>query len=275
MKRASLSVSSLFGGVIGGALVAGVIAAVLAATGGLGSSHTTVTVQRTPIVFSSQPVAAHHDGNVATAIYARAATGVVFVNASDVPASQSASEYLKGEGGQRGTATGSGFEINQHGAILTNWHVIAEASKITVTLDHGRTLPASVIAKDPSTDTAVLQIPTNTLTLHPLQLGDSNTVHVGDPVFAIGNPFGLAETLTTGVISSLGRQITAPNGATIENAIQTDAPINPGNSGGPLLNENGEVIAINSQIETSGTNGGNVGIAFAIPINTAKHTLKG
>jgi putative serine protease PepD len=130
-----------------------------------------------------------------------------------------------------------------------------------------------VLGDDPSDDLAMLRIPTGGLTLHPLALGDSSTVQVGDPVLAIGNPFGLTQTLTTGVISALGRRITAPNGVTITGALQTDAPINPGNSGGPLLNEQGEVIGINSQIETSGERGGSVGIAFAVPIDTAKNEL--
>jgi putative serine protease PepD len=190
-----------------------------------------------------------------------------------VAAPQSASEYLKGEGGQQGTATASGFEVDRRGTILTNWHVVQGASALTITLDHRRTVRASLIGSDPSTDVAVLQIPTAGLTLHPIPLGDSSTVHVGDPVYAIGNPFGLAQTLTTGVISSVERRIIAPNGATIDNALQTDAPINPGNSGGPLLNEEGEVIGINSQIETGGEHGGNVGIAFAIPINAATSDL--
>ncbi len=239
------------------------VTGVLLGSGAFVSSNTVVTVQRTPVVLSGRSIAARGGSSVAAFVYARAATGVVFVNASDVTAPQSASEYLKGEGGQQGTATGSGFEVDAHGTILTNWHVVGGASKITVTLEHSRTVPASVIGKDPSTDLAVLQIPTNGLVLHPLVLGDSGTMQVGDPVFAIGNPFGLSETLTTGVISSTERRITAPDGATIS-ALQTDAPINPGNSGGPLLNEEGEVIAINSQIETSGANGGNLGIAFAI-----------
>jgi S1-C subfamily serine protease len=258
---------------LGGALVVGALAGVLIASGGLDSSGMTVTVQRTPILFSSQPTAARSAGDVAASVYARAATGVVFVNASGVTAPRSAGEFLKGEGGERSTATGSGFEIDGQGTILTNWHVVSEASKITVTLDHGRTVSASVIAKNPSTDIAVLRIPTGGLVLHPLALGDSSAVQVGESVFAIGNPFGLAETLTTGVISSLQRQITAPNGATITGALQTDAPIDPGSSGGPLLNEQGEVIGINSQIETTGEHGGNVGIAFAIPIDTVKGEL--
>jgi S1-C subfamily serine protease len=116
----------------------------------------------------------------------------------------------------------------------------------------------------------VLRIPTEGVTLHSLTLGDSAKAQVGDPVLAIGNPFGLERTLTTGVVSALQRQITSPNGFTIDNVIQTDAPINPGNSGGPLLNGAGEVIGINSQIETGGSGGGSVGIGFAVPISTAK-----
>jgi S1-C subfamily serine protease len=129
-----------------------------------------------------------------------------------------------------------------------------------------------VIGKDPSHDLAVLRVPTEGLTLHPLPLGDSSKAQVGDPVLAIGNPFGLDRTLTTGVVSALQRRITAPNGFTIENVLQTDAPINPGNSGGPLLNALGQVIGINSQIESGGS-GGSIGIGFAVPINTAKTEL--
>jgi S1-C subfamily serine protease len=132
---------------------------------------------------------------------------------------------------------------------------------------------AKVVGTDPSNDLAVLRISTDGLTLHPLTLGDSSTAQVGDPVYAIGNPFDLERTLTTGVISALQRQITAPNGFTIDNVLQTDAPINPGNSGGPLLNTSGEVIGINSQIETGGSGDGSVGIGFSIPINTAKSEL--
>jgi S1-C subfamily serine protease len=152
--------------------------------------------------------------------------------------------------------------------------VVENAVKVIVSLgEHGQTVQASVIGKDPSHDLAVLRIPTGGLTLHPLTLGDSSKVQVGEPVLAIGNPFGLGRTLTTGVVSALQRQITSPNGMTINDALQTDAPINPGNSGGPLLNEHGAVIAINSQIETNGSGGGSVGIAFAIPIETAKSEL--
>ncbi len=264
-----LSLVSFASGILGGVMVVAVAVVVLAASGGFGSS-TTVTLQETPIVSAGASRQAR--GLTAHQIYERAASGVVFVSANNVSAPQSAGEILRGEGGQLGTATGSGFEIDGKGTIFTNWHVVENAAKILVAVD-GKTLDAKVLAKDPSDDLAVLHIPTSGLTLHPLALGDSATAQVGDPVLAIGNPFGLAQTLTTGVISALGRRITAPNGATIADVLQTDAPINPGNSGGPLLNEQGEVIGINSQIETGGSNSGNIGIAFAIPIDTAKREL--
>ncbi len=245
--------------------------AALGATGGLGSSTSTVTVQeQTKIPASSSSGSA---GQTARQIYERVAPGVVLVRATGVREAQSTSEYLKGEGGEQGTATGSGFEVDGRGTIVTNWHVIENASKVTVGFGHGSSVRARVVGDEPSNDIAVLRIPIRGLTLHPLELGESAQVRVGDPVLAIGNPFGLGNTLTTGVISALQRQITAPNGAKEDDALQTDAPINPGNSGGPLLNERGQVIGINSQIETGGSGGGSVGIAFAIPIDTAKGEL--
>src|SRR6202022_1055215 len=143
----------------------------------------------------------------------------------------------------------------------------------TVSLEKGKTVEAQVVGKDPSNDLAVLRIHPDGLTLHPLALGSSSGVQVGDPVLAIGNPFDLERTLTTGVISALQRQIQAPNGFTINNVLQTDAPINPGNSGGPLLDAAGRVIGINSQIATGSSGGGSVGIGFAVPINTAKSEI--
>jgi S1-C subfamily serine protease len=151
---------------------------------------------------------------------------------------------------------------------------VENAVKVTVSFEHGKTVEAHVIGKDPSNDLAVLHVPTEGLTLHALTLGNSSSVEVGEPVLAIGNPFGLSRTLTTGIISALQRKITAPNGFEIDNVLQTDAPINPGNSGGPLLNAEGDVIGINSQIETGGGGSdGNVGIGFAVPIDTAKSEL--
>ena len=187
-----------------------------------------------------------------------------------VEKSESPFNLFGGESQSKGTDTGSGIVIDSNGTILTNYHVIENAIKVTVSFEKGKTVEATVVGKDPSNDLAILHIPTDGLTLHPLVLGDSSGAQVGDPVYAIGNPFDLERTLTTGVISALQREITAPNGFTIDNVLQTDAPINPGNSGGPLLNSSGQVIGINSQIETGGSGDGSVGIGFAVPINTAK-----
>ncbi|MEA2495906.1 MAG: hypothetical protein QOJ29_3817, partial [Thermoleophilaceae bacterium] len=156
---------------------------------------------------------------------------------------------------------------------LTNAHVVEGAKGALVRFDEGGELvDARVVGRDLSTDIAVLKVDPGATKLHPLALGNSNRVHVGDPAIAIGNPFGYDRTVTTGIISALQRQIRAPNGFTIGHVIQTDAPINPGNSGGPLLNAKGQVIGINSQIATAGSRG-SVGIGFAVPINTAKKVV--
>ncbi len=258
-------VSALIGG--------GIVVAVIAAAGGLSSSQKTVTVvqQASPIAPSN--ASQQSTGLTPHQIYEKDAPGVAYVTSTIVRQSESPFGLGGGESQQQGTATGSGFVINSDGTILTNYHVVENAVKVTVSFEHGKTVEAKVVGKDPSNDLAVLRIPTEGLTMHVLTLGDSSKAEVGDPVLAIGNPFGLDRTLTTGVISALQREITAPNGFTISNVLQTDAPINPGNSGGPLLNEAGEVIGINSQIETGGSGGGSVGIGFAVPINTAKSEL--
>ena len=161
--------------------------------------------------------------------------------------------------------------IDTEGHILTNNHVVEGASKIEVKLGASdNELHGEVVGTDPATDLALLKVDAPADQLHPLTLGDSSKVEVGDPVVAIGNPFGLDRTVTSGIVSALQRQIQAPNGFSISHVIQTDAAINPGNSGGPLINAEGEVIGINSQIETGGSGDGNVGIGFAIPINTAR-----
>ncbi len=167
--------------------------------------------------------------------------------------------------------TGSGFVIDSAGHILTNYHVVEGARRLEVTLPDKSKYSAQFIGGDKSNDLAVIRINAPRSRLHPVKLGDSANLLVGQKVLAIGNPFGLTGTLTTGVISSLGRAIRAENGRLIENVIQTDASINPGNSGGPLLNSSGEVIGINSQILSP--SGGSVGVGFAIPINNAKSIL--
>ncbi len=258
----------------------GVVVAVLAASGSLSSSSKTVTeVQAaapsasTGTASSSATIPAKNGGGfTAHEIYEHAAPSVAYVTSTIVRKSESPFGF--GESSQQGIATGSGFVIDANGTLLTNWHVVENAVKVTVSFEHTKTVEAHVIGKDPSQDLAVLKIPTEGLTLHPLKLGNSDAVEVGEPVFAIGNPFNQRDTLTTGVISALQRQIESPNGFAIDNVLQTDAPINPGNSGGPLLNSQGEVIGINSQIETGGGgSSGNVGIGFAVPINTAKKEL--
>src|SRR4051812_9559767 len=163
---------------------------------------------------------------------------------------------------------GSGFIIDKDGHVLTNYHVIAEARQVEVTLHNRKKYRATVVGTDRSHDLAVIQIKAPDLT--PMVLGDSKNLQVGQKVYAIGNPFGLAGTLTSGIVSSI-RSVQEPNGININEAIQTDAAINPGNSGGPLLNSHGEVIGINTMIASSV--GQNAGIGFAIPINTAKAVL--
>ncbi len=161
--------------------------------------------------------------------------------------------------------------IDGDGHILTNAHVVDGTDSVTVRVggEDGQTFDAKVVGADPSTDVAVLQLESGADELQPLTLGSSDGVKVGDPVVAIGNPFGLDRSATAGIVSAVQRQINAPNGFTIENVIQTDAPINPGNSGGPLIDAAGNVIGINSQIESGGQGAGNVGIGFAVPIDTA------
>jgi S1-C subfamily serine protease len=246
------------------ALVGGLIVAAVILAAGLTTKTTTTTL-----------VADIPTGSVASggldprAIYERDAPGVVFVSAKVVDTTDSPFNLFPVQ--QAGVQSGSGIVINANGTILTNAHVIDGALKITVQLLGGQTVPAQVIGKDPDDDLALLKINPSGLDLVPLPLGNSNTAQVGDPTVAIGNPFNLQRTLTTGVVSALQREIQAPNGYAIDNVIQTDAPINPGNSGGPLINAAGQVIGINSQIATTGSGSDtSVGIGFAIPINTAK-----
>jgi len=262
MKRTFLIpfISALIGG--------GVVVAIVAAAGDLGSNQTTVTtVQAAPAAPTN--ASARTLGLTPHEVYVRAAPGVAFVTSTIVQKSESPFNLFGGEAQRQGEATGSGIVIDGNGTILTNYHVVENAIKVTVSFEKGQAVEAQVVGKDPSNDLAILRIHPDGLSLHPLTLGDSSSVQVGDPVYAIGNPFDLQRTLTTGVISALQRQITAPNGFAINNVLQTDAPINPGNSGGPLLDALGRVIGINSQIETGGGSG-SVGIGFAVPINTAK-----
>jgi S1-C subfamily serine protease len=253
---------------IGGAVVA--VALLVLDVGG--GTTTTTVVQQTPIASTqASATSSGEQGLTAHDIYMRDAPGVVYVR-SVLGSTASTSPFGTDQGG--GEATGTGFVIDGSGNILTNYHVVEGATSVSVGFDDQRVVPARVLGTDPTNDLALLHVDPAGLKLTPLQLGDSKTAQVGDPVLAIGNPFGLDRTLTTGVVSALQREITAPNGFAIQHVIQTDAPINPGNSGGPLLDAAGRVIGINSQIVTGGSgSNGNVGIGFAVPIDTAKKLL--
>jgi S1-C subfamily serine protease len=220
---------------------------------------------------AATPIANPESGETPTVgeIYKKAAPGVVFIRAEVVQQSQSAFGIPQA---QRGEATGSGFVLDKSGDIVTNEHVVDGASKIQVGFGENKTLDAEVVGVDASNDLALLKVKGGK-DLKPLPLGDSGQANVGDPVVAIGNPFGLDRTVTTGIVSAKQRELTSPNGFTIKNVIQTDAAINPGNSGGPLLDAHGRVIGINSQIATAGGRG-SIGIGFAVPVNTAKRIVK-
>jgi putative serine protease PepD len=246
---------------------AAVIAAVLAVASLVialadSDAHGTRVVAQTRVIHSGP------GGGLDTrAIYAQDAPGVAFVQSSGITTN---SPF----GRERGVATGSGFVLDRRGDILTNAHVVDGANKVTVRLGGtGSDVRAQVVGTDNSNDLAVLRVDPGKVALHPLTLADSASVHVGDQVAAIGNPFGFDRTITAGIVSALQRQITAPDGFTIDHVIQTDAAINPGNSGGPLIDSQGRVIGINSQIATGGNGDANVGIGFAIPIATARQEL--
>src|SRR4051794_40753942 len=252
-------------GLLGG-LVVLVAVLVLALAGVLGGDDKTTIVQ-SPVSQSSSEADSNTPGLTVHQIYVKDSPGVAFVRAEVVQQSQSPFDLFPQR--QRGTATGSGFVIDDNGDILTNAHVVAGASKVTVDLG-AKTYDAKIVGRDTSSDVALLKVNADKKALHPLAFGDSSHLQVGDPVVAIGNPFGLDRTVTNGIVSALQRKIEAPNGFTIEHVIQTDAAINPGNSGGPLIDGRGRVIGINSQIATAGGGSGNIGIGFAVPINTAK-----
>ncbi len=191
-------------------------------------------------------------------IYKRVSRGVVFVQAGTVNSG----------------ATGSGFVYDKEGHIVTNDHVVEEGTQFSVRIGvDTKPIPAQLVGKDPSSDLAVLKVDPNAVKggLQPLELGDSNALEPGDQAIAIGSPFGLEGTVTTGIVSSLGRTIEAPNGYPIANAVQTDAAINPGNSGGPLLDGNGRVIGVNSQIKSG--SGSNSGVGFAVPVATIQFVV--
>jgi S1-C subfamily serine protease len=260
--------SSFFAGLLGG-LVVLVAGAILIATEVIDTGDTKTVVRESPL---AQPRPAADAGPAARTvqdIYRGAGPGVVFIEARGV----SGESPFGFPQEQRGTATGSGFVIDREGYIVTNDHVVAGANDVTVRFtEGGEDVKAEVKGRDPSTDLALLKVDPDDARLVPIPIGDSGAVKVGDPVVAIGNPFGLSRTVTTGIVSAQQRKIDAPNGFAITGAIQTDASINPGNSGGPLLDARGRVIGVNSQIATGGGQG-SVGIGFAVPAETVKRVV--
>ena len=184
-------------------------------------------------------------------IYERSGPGVVRVTSvGQAAGADSQDPFAPSQPQEVPLGEGSGFVIDKAGHIVTNYHVVQNAHEVQITFSGGDSVRATVVGVDPSTDLAVLEVDLPASALTPVPLGDSDDVQVGDEVVAIGNPFGLDRTVTKGIVSALQRQITSPNGFTIDEAIQTDAAINHGNSGGPLINTQGEVIGVNSQIET-------------------------
>jgi S1-C subfamily serine protease len=252
-------------GLLGGGAALGVAAAL----GDLGGTTTTVVQREAPAL--NQKVSS--SGNLSiNEIYRRSSPGVVQITSTTKPV-QVTSPFFGAPFAEPPTqALGSGFVIDKDGHIVTNYHVVQGAAKIEVSFSNQTSYKAKVVGVDASTDLAVLKVGAPARALTPLPLGDSDRVQVGDEVVAIGNPFGLDRTATAGIVSAIQRRIQAPSGFPIEHVIQTDAPINHGNSGGPLIDAHGNVIGVNSQIETGGSGtDGNVGIGFAIPSNTVKN----
>jgi len=268
---------SLSSAAVGG--LAAALAIVLAHPFSAGTRTTVLVPRSGSTAFASQVAASA--SLTPRQIYERDAHGVVSIRATSSGATAGRSEStLGGEQGVARIDTGSGIVLSSAGLIVTNEHVIDGASSITVSLDgeSGRTRAATVVGEDRSKDLAVIKVNPAGLTLHPLALGDSSTAQVGDAAYAIGNPFGLNWTLTTGIVSALNRQIKAPDGTPIAHVIQTDAALNPGNSGGPLIDAAGDVIGINSQIvsgsSTASGQGGSSGVGFAISSNTVSSYLQ-
>ena len=238
---------------IAGAVSVGAVIGVLAIAGVVGGSDTTTVIRPGP---TAPRISTSSPGDTASVsdIYARVSPAVVFVQAN------SGKGQLPFPGGGR-AASGSGFVIDNDGHIVTNDHVVEGATQYRVRFgENGQPIVAKLLGTDPSADLALLKIDPKAIgqDIQPLALGASQNLHPGDEAIAIGSPFGLQGTVTSGIVSALGRTIQAPNGFSISGAVQTDAAINPGNSGGPLLDSQGRVIGVNSQIQT---NGGKIGRA--------------
>jgi S1-C subfamily serine protease len=261
--------SNLVSGFLGG-VVAVVIGAVLISTGVIDVKSDSPAPARQPTLSNPRADKSKDGGLTVRDIYRKDGPGVAYIQASVIEQAPNAFGVPQQ---QRGEASGSGFVLNKEGYIATNAHVVNAGRDVRVRFGEGQDVTAKIVGTDPSTDLAVIKVDPSKVKLVPVPLGDSSSVQVGDPVVAIGNPLGFEDSVTTGIVSALGRDIKAPNEFTIDHAIQTDAAINPGNSGGPLIDANGRVVGITSQIATNGGSKGNLGIGFAIPVNLAKQVI--
>jgi S1-C subfamily serine protease len=271
-----MKLKGFLAGLAGGAVAAAVVVLLLVFVFDLGEVNKTIVqaTAETPTVYST-PSSTTTGAQTPEQIYSTLSGGVVMVlsnfgTSGTDPLGQT----------QSAQALGTGFVVDKEGYILTNAHVVDEsgqrASSVTVVFNKGgsetQRVPGQLVGVDVGSDVAVIKVDPGKVDLNPLPLGDSDEVAVGEPVVAIGNPLGYDFSITSGIVSATGRSLQAPNGQTIPNGIQTDAAINQGNSGGPLIDGEGKVIGINEQIASSG--GGNDGLGFAVPINTAIRSLE-
>ena len=258
-KAAPLLAAAVVGGGAG--------AVVVASTDDAGKTATITSAAPAAV----EPVADTGGALSSRQVYEAAKGSVAYITAQMTP--DAPGPFGESRSGQ---ASGSGFVVSGDGYVVTNAHVVDGASSVRVKIGDGETRTARIVGTDASADIALLKVDPGTQKLEPLALADSDDLHVGDPTYAIGSPYGLQRTLTTGVVSALDRQIDAPNGFSIDSVIQTDAALNPGNSGGPLLDSAGRVIGVNSQIESnsSGGSASNSGIGFAVPSNTVTSVVE-
>jgi len=267
------------GALLAAALAGGTVAVIGAALVGTGEHTTTIRelVQTPTNAPGTVSQTSQERPLTVRAIYDRDAPGVVQVTTT-TKVKLPQTDWFGNPFGPPGTevqrSLGSGFVIDKAGYIVTNYHVVGNAQSVHVSFSNNDSMKAEVIGKDPATDVALLKVEASSRALKPLSLGDSDGIHVGDQVAAIGNPLGLDRSITLGIVSALHRSLTSPEGTPIDRVIQTDAALNHGNSGGPLLNAEGKVVGVSSAISTGSTGGeGSIGIGFAIPINTVSDVV--
>jgi S1-C subfamily serine protease len=266
------------GALFAAALAGGTVAVIGAAVVGTGEHTTTIRelIPAPPTVAGNVTETSRERPLTVRAIYDRDAPGVVQVTTT-TKVKLPQSDWFGNPFGPPGTevqrSLGSGFVIDKAGYIVTNYHVVGNAQSVQVSFSNNDSMKAEIIGKDPATDVALLKVEASSRALKPLALGDSDGIHVGDQVAAIGNPLGLDRSITLGIVSALHRSLTSPEGTPIDRVIQTDAALNHGNSGGPLLNAQGQVVGVSSAISTGDSGETNTGIGFAIPINTVRDVV--